>query len=377
MGKIFKNKFVIILILVVLFFFFGSITNTLVLNNRGIVVGMGLDVDNEGRVVLNCQILVAGEVGAEGEENDNYAILSASGDTFGEAVQNMMVDSAEFMSFAHCNSIIVGKTMAESGKLYTILDELLKNSKITENTNLVYYEGESSEMLKQKVGINLMASFAIQRMIALSKGYVDVAKCTIKDYLTGVNAVGGCVVMPEVVVSEKIDEAIGSDQGKGRVILSLKGGACVTDSAVSGRLSQQEVGFYNMVKKDFKLGIFSMATRDGSVSVEFRDKSRKFEYEVDSLTTTCKVDARIVESLLINDTQGRDEDEKDVLEENFENGVKDGITSLYERFRDIGIDVYGVYGGYKKKVGKDFTKTHSKFNEKFILKVEVNADLAP
>ena len=377
MSKIFKNKFVIILILVVLFLFFGSITNTLVLNNRGIVVGMGLDVDSDGRVVLNCQILVAGEVGAEGEENDNYAILSSTGETFGEAVQNMMVDSAEFMSFAHCNSIIVGKNMAKSGKLFTILDELLKNSKITENTNLVYYDGEPSEMLKQKVGINLMASFAIQRMIALSKAYVDVAKCTIKDYLTGVVAVGGCVIMPEVVVSEKIDEAIGSEQGKGRVILSLKGGACITNSTNCGRLSDKEVGFYNIVKKDFKLGIFSMETGDGSVSVEFRDKSQNFEYDLDSLTTTCKIDARIVESLFINDTNGRDEAQKSQLEQNFKNGIENGITSLYERFQDIGIDVYGVYGGYKKKVGKSFTKAHPEFNEKFGLRVEVSANLDP
>lgn len=377
MAKIFKNKFVIILLLVVAFFFFGSITNTLVLNNRGIVVGMGLDVDGDGRVVLNCQILVAGQVGAEGEANDNYAILSATGKTFGDAVQNMMVDSAEYMSFAHCNSVIVGRSMAESGKLFTILDELLKNSKISENTNLVYYEGLSREMLKQKVGINLMASFAIQRMIALSEGYVDTAKCTIKDYLTGVTAVSGCVVMPEVVVSEKIDEALGSEKDKGRVILSLKSGVCVTKNQLAGKLDSSEVGLYNIVKKDFRLGTFSMQTKEGARSVEFRDKSDNVSYETETLTTSIKIKTRIVESLYINDTDGRDNSEKMGIEEAFKEGVVSGIENLYERFNEKGVDIFSVYGGFKKKSGKRFSESHPEFNEKFSLKVEVEVELAP
>lgn len=377
MAKIFKNKFVIIVLLVVVFFFFGSITNTLVLNNRGIVVGMGLDVDKEGRVVLNCQILVAGKVGSEGEENDNYAVLSAKGDTFGEAVQNMMVDSAEYMSFAHCNSIIVGDTMAGSGKLFTLLDELLKNSKISENTNLVYYEGETSKMLEQKVGINLMASFAIQRMISLSENYVDTAKCTIQDYLSGVTRKGGCVVMPEVVVSEKIDEAIGSEQGKGRVVLSLKSGACLTKNALVGKLSTKEVGYYNVVKKKFKLGTFSMQSKEGERSVEFRDKSTDFTYDVDTLTTECKIKARVVESLYINDTEGREDLDRENMEKAFSEGVKSGIKEMFERFRSEGIDVFEIYSGFKKKGGKKFEEKHPEFDEKFSINVEVDVKLAP
>lgn len=377
MAKIFKNKFVIILLLVMAFFFFGSITNTLVLNNRGVVVGMGLDVDGEGRVVLNCQILVAGEVGAEGEANDNYAILSATGKTFGDAVQRMMVDSAEYMSFAHCNSVIVGRTMAESGKLFTILDELLKNSKISENTNLVYYEGQSREMLKQKVGINLMASFAIQRMIALSEGYVDTAKCTIKDYLTGVTATAGCVVMPEVVVSEKIDEALGSEKDKGRVILSLKSGVCVTKDDVAGKLDSKDVWLYNIVKKDFSLGTFSMQTPDGERSIEFRDKSESTSYDTKTLVTSLKINTRIVESLYINDTDGRNDYEKKRIEKVFKEGVQSGIEEIYKSYTKKGIDIFAVYGGYRKKSGRSFTETHPEFNKNFSLKVEVEVQLAP
>lgn len=377
MVKIFKNKFVIIMLLVVLFFFFGSITNTLVLNNRGIVVGMGLDCTEDGKVVLNCQILVAGATGAEGEENDNYAILTAEGRTFGEATQRMLVDSAEYMSFAHCNSIIVGKSMAESGKLFVILDELLKNSKITENTNLVYYDGKSLDMLKQKVGINLMASFAIQRMVSLSKGYVNVASCSIKDYMVGVKRTGGAVVMPEVVVSEKIEEAIGSEQGKGRVVLSLKGGACLSGDGVVLRLTEEEVGYYNIVAKDFKLGTFSMDTPDGVRSLEFRDKSSDFTHDVEGVLTTCKIDARVIESLYINDVEGRDDDEKEIIAARFEQGVKEGIESIYSKCKEMGADIFEVYGGFSKKYGKKFEIEHPNFSEEFILKVEVEAEIAP
>ena len=64
MRKLLTNKFVLIVSLILVFSFFGAVTNTLTLNNRGIVVGLGLDYEN-GEIVLSCQTLVAGSTGAD------------------------------------------------------------------------------------------------------------------------------------------------------------------------------------------------------------------------------------------------------------------------------------------------------------------------
>lgn len=376
MSKVWKNKFVIILLLIIVFFFFGSITNTLVLNNRGIVVGMGLDCLPTGEIKVSCQVLVAGDIGADNANNDNYAILSAKGATFGDATQQMMIDSAEFMSYAHCNSIIVSRGMVESGRLFDVLDELLKNSKITENTNLVYFEGDPKDMLKQKVGINLMASFAIERMMGASKEYADIVKCTIRDYLVATTNKKGVCVIPEVVVEEKIDEPTQGNEQKGedKVILSARGGVCVSKEDFLGKLSIEEVGYYNIVKKDFSKGVFAVQTSDGERSVEFFQKKADFGYDEQNLIASCKISAEFKESNLISDWEGRGEKEKKDIEQRMAQNIEKGVYSLFDRFYALGYDLYGVKRGFYQNFGKKI-KEKLDGGEKINLKISVKCIL--
>lgn len=351
--KILKNKFVIILFLMVVFLFFGSITNTLVLNNRGIVVGMGLDVDGED-ITVACQILVAGDMGADTPNNDNYAVLSSSGKTFGEATQKMMVDSAEFMSYAHCNTVIVGKKIVESGRLFEVLDELLKNSKITENTYLVFYDGDTEEILKKKVGINLSTSFALQRMIGTADGYADISKCTIHDYLVKTTAPLGSVVLPEVKVEHQIDEPTTSNEQKGenKVILSARQGVVVSRDKFLGSLSSEEIGLYNLVDKDFERGTFAVTFSDGKKSVEFRKK--QVEIKVDEKGQgKISLDLELVESDLINSFIGRSESEKEQAQKTVGDKLSLGIDALHQRFSSIGYDIFDLKKIYEGNFGKE------------------------
>ena len=369
--KILKNKFVIILFLMVVFLFFGSITNTLVINNRGIVVGMGIDLKGE-EVSVACQILVAGDMGADTPNNDNYAILSSTGKTFGEATQKMMVDSAEFMSYAHCNTIIVGKKIVESGRLFEVLDELLKNSKITENTYLVYYDGDTEEILKKKVGINLSTSFALQRMIGSSESYADIVKCSIHDYLVKVSVEKGAVVLPEVVVEETINEPTTSNEQKGddKVILSVRPGVVITLDNFLGALTTDEVGYYNLVNKNFEKGCFALTFPDGIRSVEFLGKS--INKKIEQLGN-CKLDLKLtlVESSLINSYQGRREEEKQKIAQELSEKLSDGIEKLYNRFLYVGYDIYGLKKLYEGEFGKEKTQKLVAINLKIQTKIEL------
>lgn len=372
MNKLAKNKFVIILLLMVVFLFFGSVTNTLVLNNRGIVVGMGLHLTESGDIGVACQILVAGDMGADNANNDNYAILTSSGKTFGEATQKMLVDSAEFMSYAHCNSVIVDRKMIESGKLFLVLDELLKNSKITENTELVYYEGNPSELLKKKVGINLMASFAIQRMISGSKRYVDVAPCTIRDYLVAVKSDAVCV-MPKVVVEDGVDEPTTSNEQKGenKVILSVREGVCLTGNEILKELTIEEVGYYNIMEKDFDRGVFFVTIDGEARSVEFRKKTVEKEFSQDG-TAKAKVEIEVVESLLISDSEGRKEGEKEQISKKISLVLAQGIEKLHEDIRKMKKDIFSLHEEfvqcYGEQKGKEYSEIEMSVGVKTTLK---------
>ncbi len=363
MKKVLTNKFLLILALLILFFFFGSITNTLTLNNRAIVVGMAIDKKEE-KVSVSCQTLVAGQTGADKVSNNTYAITTAEGKTLGEAIQKIMVDSAEFVSFAHCNSIIIGKEMANSGKLYENLEELLLNSKIMENTTLVYYDGVADEILSEKIGINLMTSFAVQRMVASSEEFYDTVKCTIKNYLSGVKSQGGAVVMPEVKEGVKVEESSqGQNQDEKKILLSLRTGACLTKEGVAGLLSEEEVLSYNLVKKDFNDGLISVNADGKEEGMEFESKSVNLSYKFkdNAPLSECKIDITLADMNYVNGYT-RDETVAKSVEEEYSAKLKSDVESLYARFAEQDVDIFNVYKSFYASFGKSFKSLYPAYS---------------
>ncbi len=359
MKKVLTNKFLLLIAIFALFFFFGSITNTLTLNNRAIVVGIALD-QKDDKVQIACQSLVAGQSGSDKVSNNTYAVTQAEGRTLGEAIQKIVVDSAEFVSFAHCNSIIIGKDMANSGNLYEALEELLLNSKIMENTSLVYYDGTASDVLLEKIGINLMTSFAVQRMISANEDYYDTVKCTIKDYLSGVRDGGGAVILPEVKEGIKVEESSQEEKsGEKKVLLSLRTGACLNKTSVVGLLSDEEVISYNFVKKQFKDGMISVKAGENYEGMEFENKTSSISCKIEkgAPIAECKIELTLADMKYVNGYD-RDQTVVSLVEKEYSAKIKSDVESLYQRFATLDVDVFGLYQTFYAKFGKSFKSAY-------------------
>lgn len=373
MKKILTNKFLLLIVIFALFFFFGSITNTLTLNNRAIVVGIALD-EKDGKVQIACQSLVAGQTGSDKVSNNTYAITQAEGKTLGEAVQKIVVDSAEFVSFAHCNSIIIGKNIANSGFLYEILEELLLNSKMMENTSLIYYDGQASQILSRKIGINLMASFAVQRMVSANEEYYDTVKCTIKDYLSNVIQARGAVVMPEVKEGIKVEESSQEQKEGEKVLLSLRTGACLTKDAIAGLLSEEEVLAYNFVKKEFKDGMISINAGDKYEGMEFENKTSSMSYDIQNGTprAKCKIEVILADMKYVNGYI-RDENIATIVEQDYANEITTSVQNLYQRFAQKNVDIFDLYQSLYAKYGKSFKSAYPNYDNSisFVVQTKV------
>lgn len=373
MRKFLTNKFILIMLLLIVFFFFGSITNTFSINNRAIVVGMALDYE-EDNIIVSCQTLVAGSAGADKVNNNTYAVTMARGKTLGEAVQKIVVDSAEYVSFAHCNSIIIGKGMASSGKLYETLEELLLNSKIMENTSLVYVDGSAQEMLTEKIAINLMTSFAIQRMIASNKEYYDVVECTIKDYLSITLNENSVVVMPKVTLGIDVEESSEESQADSdkKVLLSIRSGACLTKESVIGLLSEDEVVTYNLVKKNFADGMITVEAGGEEIGMEFESKQSEIScsFEGNAPKADCKVEMTLADMNYVNG-YARDEIVAKAVEEEYSSKVKRDIESLYARFAENNADIFDLHKSFYASFGSKYHSVYPEFSGTIPFNAEV------
>ena len=355
MRKLLTNKFVLCLVLIAIFFFFGSITNTLSIDNRGIVVGLGLDyVDDE--IALSCQTLVAGGTGADKVSNNTYAVTVAKGETLGACMQKISLDSAEFLSFAHCNSILIGKNMANSGVLRETLVELLLNSKIMENTSLVYVDSLASDMLKEKIAINLMTSFSVQRMVSYGKQNANIISCTIKDYLSNSLSSYSAIVMPMlsrgVEVNESSNESNADSEQK--ILLSLQKGAVLTRSGVVDLLDEEQTLIYNMVKKEFTQGNLSIKVDQKHEGLLIKSKSSQIKLTKEQ-NYVANYDIKLVLSdMKYINSYDRNEDIIQKIENDYPNALKSKTDNLYTSFANMGVDIFGLYDKFYAKYGGKF-----------------------
>lgn len=377
MRKILTNKFILLLVLIAVFFFFGSITNTLSLDNRAVVVGLGLDYeDNE--IILSCQTLVAGGTGADKVSNNTYAVTSAKGRTLGECLQKISLDSAEYLSFAHCNSILVSVDMANTKKLRDTLVELLLNSKMMENTSLILVEEKAKDMLNKKIAINLMTAFSTQRAVSFAKERASIVNCTVEDYLTNSLTLSSAIVMPVLTSGIEVEESSSqqNQDGDKKILLSLRRGACLTHQGVVGLMSEEEVLLYNMVKKNFSKGSVSIQVNGEWVGAEILSKksSVKPSVDSDSFGIKCEIELDLADMQFVN-TYEEDKERNEIVKSEYSSLLQEQTNKLYDRFSAYGVDIFSVYKTLYAKFGKNFKSLHPTFSNEILFETEYRINI--
>lgn len=376
MRKLLTNKFILLLILIAVFFFFGSITNTLSLDNRAVVVGLGLDYEDD-QIILSCQTLVAGGTGADKVSNNTYAVTSAKAKTLGECLQKISLDSAEFLSFAHCNSILVSQDMANTKKLRDTLVELLLNSKMMENTSLILVEEKAKDMLNEKIAINLMASFSTQRALSFAKERSSVVNCTVEDYLTNSLSPTSAIVMPILTKGIDVDESSSQqNQSDEKILLSLRKGVCLTAQGVVGFMSEEDVLLYNMVKKNFSKGSVSTDINGKSVAFEILSKKSRVKPSVESEVygVECEIELDLADMQFVN-SYGGDNERNEIVKTEYSALLQTKTDKLYDRFSALGVDIFSVYKTIYAKCGKNFKAVYPNFSSEILFKSEYKINI--
>ena len=224
-------------------------------------------------------------------------------------------------------------------------------------------------MLGEKVAINLMTSFAVQRMISSSKEYGNVVDCSIKDYLSTSKSKSGAVVMPALNKGIDVSESSGEQNkdSEQKILFSIRRSACLTKDGVSGLLNEEETLIYNMVKKEFKDGNITVEVGDIKEGMEIESKKaeQKVVKEQDKYGIECKVTLTLMDMNYVNNYK-RDESVATAVEKNYSTYLENKTSELYNRFARLGVDIFSVYKSIYAKHGKSFKNEHPEFSSEII-----------
>jgi len=105
------------------------------------------------------------------EKTTSYQVYSGSGETLGEAVENISLTIGKEMGFAQCEIMAFGEQICEDGVL-SALDYLTRTRKVGRNAILINYTGDGKDFCNAISKISTEKNIKLENIINFDKRYI-------------------------------------------------------------------------------------------------------------------------------------------------------------------------------------------------------------
>jgi germination protein, Ger(x)C family len=244
-------------------------------NQLAIVIGGGLDANQDGRLEISSQIAVpAGLDGGQDTgagKNRSFVVVSATGKDFMDAGQNLQTQLSRTLFYAHRQTILIGQRMAEQG-MNRYLDMIIRNPK-SEMRSVIWVvkEGTAKDILATEPVFDPLINTAlgsIQMALGMKPYYY-------REFLCESLPKGGAVLLPAISVTPSGKKFVYS-------------GAAVLDKEhalkLIGFLNPEESYYANWIKGRQRMLTVSTSeeNNDGGISLRVRPLRRHIQVNKDS-----------------------------------------------------------------------------------------------
>lgn len=352
---------IVFLILTIVGGFFVEKTS---INQRSIVIGIGLDKTDDG-MLLSAQIVVGGASSTPGSAS-SYDVLEGEGKTLSEAFDNLSQKTATLPSYAHCNVMFVGKRMLEEG-----FDEASKlifgQNILQDNTQIIGVEGKAKDAITTSVPILSTPSEYMSREIKLSQEKGGRSVVTLKDFVQRLDKNNGTKY---VSFATKVDAnpPTGENAKKEKVYLFDLSNTAVYDQdnnlKIYGKEITEGVGLIesegNVLTAYNDNGRYVTIRVVKSIKQRYYDKNK---LQIDGYYTFY---TKIIEQNITDDSNNLDLKE---IEQLIKTTVEEKIENSYSLCLKDNVDVYSIRGRMYKRFGIEVDFRNVKWVRHFTIKL--------
>ena len=156
-------SFIFLLILAALtFLFFTNDFGLLDLRKTSVVIGVGLDIEDE-EVVLTAQLAVPQP--AENGENTKFNVVTGKGVTVADALNEVNVKTGFYPKLVFCKLILLGESCFGTD-VVDLLDYFYRNEYTGLTLNVAACEGKASELISQQFPCGNSATDVIDKELS-------------------------------------------------------------------------------------------------------------------------------------------------------------------------------------------------------------------
>lgn len=360
--KLIKHKWLIIVAVIIALVVFDKLVYNVSIVNRGIVIGIAVDLDGE-YIVLSTQMVLPTN-GAVGSEGNNYTVMSAKSKDVAGAVGKISADTGLSVSLGHTVSIVIGSEVIKQGR-FDILEHMLIDDVITDNTLLCLADGKAKDILQAKVPIGEVSSYQLQKLLQPPKPVLGAAATTILQFYVNQDTKWDTNHLPIVSI---IPTDPTTDQESNNIdkadLLSISRTALVNATGILCELDSYQSEGLTMVEYEPKDGTMDIQTHDGkTLGIRIVSCKASKKYNLKEKKVKIELDFKTVRG---GDRDGKILTTKMNAEEleSFKAGVKDRVMSCYNYALENNADVFSLQKGfyqryaneYKRQASDDFLK---------------------
>lgn len=370
MKKIFVSKWFLLIAISIGLVVFNSLVHNVSVVNRNIVVGVGLDYEND-EYILYTQVVLPKNGGVASGGGNNYITLKANAQNIDLAIDKIEKEQGVILSFAQAAILILGKGMVEYGNLM-LVDTFFMDDRVHDNLLIVMAEEKAEDILGANVAAGEVASLQLVRQLRPTKTPLGVSAISLQEYVRNSKNEKKLNYMPVVSVEKT---APSTDQSKedmkeaDKFIITQT--AMVNQSGLECVLDDNLTQSFNLAKKSLQDGVLKV--QDGEMfSVHIISSKASMDFDLDNMECKVKIKLKTIR------TESRQSGGKVTFKMSGEE-VSKLCKSIDKRLQELfvfgnskNIDILSIKDGFYKKYPK---KSSQILSEDFVKNVKLTVDV--
>ena len=333
--------------------------------NKGVVIGMGLDLTEEKETEVTIQIAVAGESSAPGAPN-RYAVVSGEAPTLLGAMDAIARITAYKPAYFHCHLLLVGERLVKEG-LREVVTELFAEDSVMDDVAIMAVEGTAKETIERSVSMQGAASVYLQQLNKINSSTGGHPTATLKSFVTAFETAGYTPYLPRVR-AVPVPRAIGgADTGGDEQNYAF-------DCSETVLFTEEGVGSVESEETTVAIGLtgqtegmlLPIKTSDGYLDVYVKKSMHLWHIEKNGAVT---LSALYFVKVISTDLAENPKDlPREFVAGEVETYARQTILSAHERGTKKGLDPYSLNGKYHKKYGEEKEPSETTLRVKIAVK---------
>lgn len=179
-----RTYFLPILIAFAMLLFFTHDFGLIDIEHTAIIVALGVDKNKENtEYEISAQIAIPQASADNASESES--VISAKGQTIGEALDKIAVNTGWYPLFSFCNMVILGEN-ALKGNVMDSVNYFIRTDRLPDSAAICACEGSAKDLLLTDTPLDSVSSFALEKILEQDYAKLDrIANVNIKNFADG------------------------------------------------------------------------------------------------------------------------------------------------------------------------------------------------